>query len=131
MSEEPTGGADEAEQGGVFGKLPDSRPGTRSPRRDRGAKAGRKPAPAKAAAATTKRKPAGSPRARPAAKPPRREQPAAEREPVGAERPEGEEGGGLDDLAWAGIAAVAEAATLGVRLANRALGALRDGVDRR
>jgi hypothetical protein len=34
--------------------------------------------------------------------------------------------GGLEDLAWAGIAAAAEAATIGVRLASRAMEAVRD-----
>ena len=44
---------------------------------------------------------------------------------------EAREGGGLEDLAWAGIAAAAEAATLGVRLATRAMEAVRDAVERR
>jgi hypothetical protein len=39
--------------------------------------------------------------------------------------------GGLEDLAWAGIAVAAEAATLGVRLAGRAFEAARDAVERR
>ena len=39
--------------------------------------------------------------------------------------------GGLEDLAWAGVAAAAEAATLGVRLATRAVEALRDAAPRR
>jgi hypothetical protein len=41
------------------------------------------------------------------------------------------EGNGLEDLAWAGVAAAAEAATIGVRLASRAMEALRDSVERR
>jgi hypothetical protein len=114
-------GEAESEQGGVFGNLPASRPGTRSPRRDQATKAEArakpKPKPARAKAAKPR------PAARPAGSRPT--------EPVEPERPPAEEGGGLDDLAWAGVAAVAEAATLGVRLANRALGALRDSVDRR
>ena len=40
-------------------------------------------------------------------------------------------GGGVEDVAWAGVAAAAEAATIGVRLATRALEAMRDAVDRR
>ncbi|MGH2953913.1 MAG: hypothetical protein ACRDK9_07805, partial [Solirubrobacterales bacterium] len=40
-------------------------------------------------------------------------------------------GRGIEDVAWAGVAAAAEAATIGVRIANRALDALRDSVDRR
>lgn len=102
----------EAEQGGVFGKLPASRPGTRSPRRNSAA----------TAPAARKAKPASRPRPKPMRpEPPPARAPAAE-----PEAPEAESGG-LDDLAWAGVAAIAEAATLGVRLANRALGALRGG----
>jgi hypothetical protein len=39
--------------------------------------------------------------------------------------------GGVEDLAWAGVAVAAEAATLGVRLAGRAFEAMRDAVERR
>jgi len=43
-----------------------------------------------------------------------------------------EEGGaGLEDLAWAGIAVTAEAATLGVRLFSRAIDAARKATERR
>lgn len=114
MSETP-----DSEQGGVFGKLPASRPGTRSPRRDSASK------PARSSAATSK--PAAK-AAKPSPPPP---EPAADPAPAAGQPPPDAEPGGLDDLAWAGVAAVAEAATLGVRLANRALGALRDSVDRR
>ena len=88
---------------GVFGNLPRTRPGARSPRRDAGAA---KPPPKKA---TTAAAPAGEPEAPPA----------------------GESAGGIEDVAWAGVAAAAEAATIGVRLATRALEAMRDAVDRR
>jgi hypothetical protein len=121
MSDEQNGADAAAEQGGVFGKLPASRPGTRSPRRDSAVKAATKPKRAKAA-------PKVEPKPKP--KPPDPE-PADRPRPEPAEEPAAEQGGGIDDLAWAGVAAVAEAATLGVRLANRAFGALRDGVDRR
>ena len=47
-----------------------------------------------------------------------------------AEAAEGS-GRGLEDVAWAGIAAAAEAATVGVRLAGRAFEALRETVERR
>ena len=126
MSDEQAGGGAAAEQGGVFGKLPASRPGTRSPRRATAAGAKARPAPkAKPAPrATSKPKPKAEPR-------PRRPQSADQPPPEAPETPAADKGGGLDDLAWAGVAAVAEAATLGVRLANRAFGALRDGVDRR
>jgi hypothetical protein len=39
--------------------------------------------------------------------------------------------GGIEDLAWAGIAVAAEAASTGVRFLNRALEAAREAVDRR
>ena len=126
VNEERAGDQTDGEQGGVFGKLPASRPGTRSPRRRSETKG--KATKAKAAAAP-KPKPAAAPRERPAPKP-RPKAPPPAREPIGAEAPQGDQRG-LDDLAWAGVAAVAEAATLGVRLANRALGALRDNADRR
>jgi hypothetical protein len=109
-AKEPAGAApspehDEAADG-VFGNLPRTRPGTRSARRDR----------------------------RRSAAAPAREQPGA-REPADAEPsrpdPDPESAGGIEDVAWAGVAAAAEAATIGVRLANRALEAMRDAVDRR
>jgi hypothetical protein len=105
----------------VFSKLPDSRPGVRSPRRrsSAGAETGT-PRPRQPRQPPT-------PRHKPdaAAPPPqerRREPPAAaeQRTPRG-----------LEDAAWAGIAVAAEAATIGVRLANRALEALRDAGERR
>jgi hypothetical protein len=48
-------------------------------------------------------------------------------------QPAGQAGqmGGVEDLAWAGVAVAAEAATLGVRLAGRAFEAMRDAVERR
>jgi hypothetical protein len=69
-------------------------------------------------------------------------EPVVERaEPVGADIPDPADvpgvqdragsGGGIEDVAWAGVAAAAEAATIGVRLATRALEAMRDAVDRR
>ena len=111
MSDDQPGEDAAAEQSGVFGNLPASRPGTRSPRRDATAKARARPE-------------------RRQERPPPEETHAAA-DPEAADEPPAEQGGGIDDLAWAGVAAVAEAATLGVRLANRAFGALRDNVDRR
>jgi hypothetical protein len=102
VSDDRQPGEPEAPEGGVFGNLPDARIGSRSPRRD-AASAGAKPKRARAAAA-----PEGP-----------------------AKGPEPRAGNGLEDLAWAGVAAAAEAATIGVRLASRAMEALRDGVDRR
>lgn len=94
--------------GSVFGNLPSERPGTRSPRRSAVAET-----PADA----------GEPNAEPT------RPAAAPREPEHLEQAQGR--GGIEDLAWAGVAAAAEAATLGVRLASRAIERLRDGVDRR
>jgi hypothetical protein len=37
----------------------------------------------------------------------------------------------VEDLAWAGIAVAAEAATLGVRIMSRAIGAVRKPTDHR
>lgn len=127
------------EPGSVFGNLPTSRPGTRSPRRDsatrrkaaRGSSAA-KPAPAKQAAQAK-----AKPQARP--KPPPRRAPevtpdtAAKAEPSRRQAsPEGGQGpiGGIEDLAWAGVAAAAEAATLGVRLASKAIEAMRGTTER-
>jgi hypothetical protein len=107
----------------VFGNLPDTRPGTRSPRRRSGD--GSKEAPP-----APKPKAQAQPEATP--QPPKREpsgQPADSPQPAppGA-RSEGI--GNIEDLAWAGVAAAAEAATLGVRLASRALDALRGSPER-
>ena len=48
----------------------------------------------------------------------------------GASRPAEAEHGGIEDLAWAGVAVAAEAATLGVRLLSRAVEAVRKPADR-
>ncbi len=113
---------DQDDQGGVFGNLPASRPGTRSPRRD-STTAARATAPKPAA----KPKPKAKPPPDPGARAPRTSAPQPP-----PPRPAGEpdRGGGLEEIAWAGVAAAAEAATLGVRLANRALEALRGGSER-
>jgi len=107
----PAAGEAQAEEApdSVFGNLPRTRPGARSPRRDAGAA-----------------KPRREPAAKADAPPAEPDQPA---EPA-APRPD-EPGGGIEDVAWAGVAAAAEAATIGVRLATRALEAMRDAVDRR
>ena len=101
MSDDPRAAtpSPSAPERGVFGNLPDARPGTRSPRRD-AARAGRKPNAAKASAAKPKAAPSPkpeppAPRERPAPKPPREPAPQPE-EPQG--------GGGSEDLAWAGVA---------------------------
>jgi hypothetical protein len=99
MSEDRPGDGTQAPSGSVFGNLPRERPGTRSPRREGSAGARARPEPARA------------------------QEPTAEDAAGGA-------GGaseihGIDDLAWAGVAIAAEAATLGVRLASRAIEAIR------
>lgn len=109
---------------GLFGKLPRSRPGTRSPRRASTGVATQKAEPAKAEA-----KAAREPRA-PVREPPT---PVREHRPPDRESPAGdaeERGAGLEELAWAGIAVTAEAATLGVRLMSRALDAARRATER-
>lgn len=106
---------------GVFAKLPDSRPGTRSPRRAGGERA----------SAPEPKTPPATPRTRPAPPAGRASEPAARREPADAapggdrREPAADEPGGIEDVAWAGIAAAAEAATIGVRLASKAIEALR------
>jgi hypothetical protein len=108
--------------GGVFANLPDARPGTRSPRRD-SARAKREEPKAES--------PPEPPREAPAARAPERPksppEPPPEAEP--AEEP-ARKGAGLEDLAWAGVAAAAEAATIGVRLLSRAIEALRGSAER-
>ena len=136
---------DPAPEDGIFGKLPDSRPGTRSPRR-RASSAAAKPGEATTAKATAKRpatagrKPASKPAAAAKRRPPATSRRPATPKPETAARPEparppadGElEGGrGLEDLAWAGVAVAAEAATAGVRLASKAIEALRGSQERR
>jgi hypothetical protein len=120
MSDGGPGQEGGGDAGGVFGNLPGSRPGSRSPRRRSGeASAAPKATPRKRATAPG-RKPAPPPEARrPAAK---RVQEPVEPDPGGA--------AGLEDVAWAGVAVAAEAATIGVRLASRAIEALRGSTER-
>jgi hypothetical protein len=106
-----------AEERGVFGNLPRSRPGVRSPRRRGGEEAG--------ASEATPSRPSPPQRPAPPPKPPPRA-PEPEAPPAA-----GAEGGGVEELAWAGITVAAEAATLGVRLLSRALEAVRKPPDRR
>jgi len=137
------GDNDQHGEGGVFGNLPSSRPGTRSPRRERAASdpepveavapepVAPEPEPVEAAGpgpvdAEPERAEAEPEPARATGPPPHREP-----EPEPAEPSGDQAGGGLEDLAWAGIAAAAEAATIGVRLASRAMEALRGSGERR
>jgi hypothetical protein len=140
--------SDDVPERGLFSQLPRSRPGVRSPRRagegsERGkqkaasSKASGAPAPAAlraAQAAAGAREAAGAgpldppatgqERPRHATPPPRR--PAPEPEPE--QRSLGP--GSLEDLAWAGVAVTAEAATLGVRLLGRAVDAAKRATER-
>jgi hypothetical protein len=120
MSERPADPADlepDAPQGSVFGNLPDSRPGGRSPRRDAAGKP-RKAAPKRAGRPAPTPKAAAKPASRPAS-PPRTTVPPTR------DDPDDESGPGIEDIAWAGVATIAEAATVGVRLLNKTLEALR------
>jgi hypothetical protein len=124
---------DADEQGGVFGNLPGRRPAVRSPRRGgTGDAASSGGAGAKAAgrqsraAAQPRPSVPGSPQSR-STRPPARSAAAEPETPP----PAGSEHGGVEDLAWAGIAVAAEAATLGVRLLSRAVEAVRKPADRR
>jgi hypothetical protein len=108
---------DADDQGGVFGNLPGTRPGVRSPRRGEQPRPGGQPKPS--APRATRRRPSTRPSAPSPAPGP--ETPPATRT----------EHGGVEDLAWAGVAVAAEAATLGVRLLSRAVEAVRKPADRR
>src|SRR4051794_31255879 len=115
------------EDSGLFGKLPSSRPGVRSPRRasSKGAAEPRSKPP-RSTPPRPKARAARSEQAAPRARPAAARKPATPRPQAAAEpgRPAAEqEGAGLEELAWAGIAVTAEAATLGVRLVTRALDA--------
>ncbi|MEK6271898.1 MAG: hypothetical protein AABM42_04540 [Actinomycetota bacterium] len=122
---------DADEQGGVFGNLPPRRPAVRSPRRAEAAGPAAAGATPKAAGRQSRsaqpepsvpRSPRGGPTRPPG------HSPAAEHE---TPPPAGAEHSGVEDLAWAGIAVAAEAATLGVRLLSRAVEAVRKPADRR
>ncbi len=111
-------------KGGVFGNLPSSRPGARSPRRG----TGRRKASMAAAGRAERPAPKPQPERKPPSPGPRAAPPPRAEPPPPA--PAGAEGGGVEDLAWAGITVAAEAATLGVRLLSRAVEAVRKPPDR-
>jgi hypothetical protein len=137
-------------ESGLFSQLPKTRPGTRSPRRagTKAQSAGTK----KAANRTTKTADAGQQtpaaiRAQRAAadaaeradfdplEPPAEETAGGSAEHGARRTEEAEEErsigpGSLEDLAWAGVAVTAEAATLGIRLLGRAVDAARRATDR-
>ena len=117
---------------GVFGNLPSTRPGSRSPRRradpaesEQPKGSGEtepKPAPEAPAPSRAKAKPAAA----------ARETPPAEPQPDPPAEPQSPAAGihGVEDLAWAGVAVAAQTATAGVRFASRALEAARKSIDR-
>src|SRR5688572_17265774 len=113
---------------GVFGNLPSTRPGSRSPRR-RGTET---EAETPADDATAPEPVAAEPEPEPAPKP---EPEAPEPEPEPSEPNEGPPAPqpsiqGVEDLAWAGVAVVAQAATAGIRFTSKALEAARKSIDR-
>jgi hypothetical protein len=95
-------------QAGVLGNLPRSRPAVRSPRR----KDAPDPAADAARAAAASRPPASA----------RRDEPPAAEESQASD---------IESLARTGIAVATGAASLGLRIAGRAAGAVRDAVERR
>lgn len=108
---------------GVFGNLPSTRPGTRSPRR-RGAPDDEE-AVAAAEESTREPEPPAAPEAVEVT-------PGNGAEPELTSESEAPAPGihGVEDLAWAGVAVAAQAATVGVRFASRALEAARKSIDR-
>jgi hypothetical protein len=123
MAEEAPETRPEPEPEGVFGNLPGTRPGSRSPRRDAA------PSDPERKATPNRTRPPTPPTPSPAEPGP---PPATERDaPIAAEPDAGEPRiRSAEDLAWAGVAVAAQAATLGVRFASRALEAARKSVDR-
>jgi hypothetical protein len=119
---------------GVFGNLPSTRPGSRSPRRD-----------TENGKSTSGKKPKAAEPVKAKAKPPKPKPGATERKPATPKAPEREPAPpepledplapqpsiqGVEDLAWAGVAVVAQAATAGIRFTSRALEAARKSIDR-
>ena len=99
----------------ILGSLPRSRPSVRSPRRDAAARARRsKPTEPKGA----KPRPAGA-------------EPGRSRAPREQEPPEAEGGGGVEDLARAGVTTAVQVAGAGLRFAGKAAGAIRESLERR
>jgi hypothetical protein len=111
--QDPQSPGDEPQES-ILGSLPRSRPSVRSPRRDAAARARRsKPAEPKRA----KPRPAGA-------------QPARSRAPRKGP-PEAAGGGGVEDLARAGVTTAVQVAGAGLRFAGKAAGAIRESLERR
>jgi hypothetical protein len=134
MNPEPETPEPPSRDRGVFGNLPSARPGVRSPRRDGEKQAStekaRKARPVKPPARprSARSSASGSGQQTRKASAPRRE-PAGASEPTPSAAPPPEPTSprrSIEDVAWAGVTVAAEAATLGVRLLSRALGAVRE-----
>ena len=120
---------------GVFGNLPASRPGARSPRRRGADDAKNEAKPEVSEAAATEPQESA-----PAAASARRPEPAAEEEapleePAESSAPEPPSPPqpgihGIEDLAWAGVAVAAQVATAGIRFTSKALETARKSIDR-
>jgi hypothetical protein len=111
---------------GVFGNLPSTRPGSRSPRR-------RSSEPEQAAEAETTDEAVAEEPPEPEQVPPTEAEPSDEPEPhQPIEDPLAPQPGiqSVEDLAWAGVAVAAQAATAGIRFTSRALEAARKSIDR-
>jgi hypothetical protein len=115
---------------GVFGNLPSTRPGSRSPRRRntdaQDASAGDAPEAAEPVAPPEPEPQAPAP-AEPEAEPGYEPDPPQPVDDPLAPQPSIQ---GVEDLAWAGVAVVAQAATAGIRFTSRALEAARKSIDR-
>jgi hypothetical protein len=113
---------------GVFGNLPSTRPGSRSPRRrdtDASDEAAPNPLPAEPEPAPVKPAPVAS-APKEATSDPEPDGVPDERDPL-----EPQPGiHNVEDLAWAGVAVAAQAATAGIRFTSRALEAARKSIDR-
>lgn len=130
MTEDGPEAADDSPGGpdGVFGNLPSTRPGSRSPRRRSTAAEAEAPAdePAVAKPVAAEPKPAPEPVPEPAAEIPEPEPQQPSEDPL-APQPSIH---GVEDLAWASVAVVAQAATAGIRFTSKALEAARKSIDR-
>lgn len=126
------GESDESEAG-IFAKLPDSRPGPRSPRR-RSPAAGQKVAAERSATTGARREPPApitqSPPQAEAKPAPAVEKPPTPPRPA-PPTPPPHQPPSLEEIAWAGIAAAAETATIGIRIASKAIEAVRGATERR
>ncbi len=122
MAEEAPETNPQPESEGVFGNLPGTRPGSRSPRRGNAARES-----TTAHGDESRAAPPPPPPPPPADPPPptEREAPVAGTPDAGQQRI-----ASVEDLAWAGVAVAAQAATVGIRFASRALESARKSVDR-